>query len=371
MYLVIKARKKAICVALLIGMLTLITFGAIEQNVLSVSTEVIDEEELRSFVNNSFAVRNTSLLEGNADTTKELYDVNKRNGLWAFEHETQKMKYIGNWSQKQGVSFTDINSTVTIKWYRCRGQVVTVNLLVSTTYQYIYQDQPETKNSLRIGTYHELQISEQNERWLISREWYTDPFADSLNLNNLKMDENRIFILSQTARDFSSINSRRVSAVAYADQYCGAADSGENNYSYNKKYKDYNSLGGDCANFASQILFEGAKFSKNGTWNYDKDGSMAWLSARGFKNYMLNSGRASLIAYGTYNNVMKASYKLLPGDMVAYEKKGKVCHISVVTGADSRGYSLVNCHNTDRYRVPWDLGWSNSNIKFYLLRVQY
>ncbi|MBM7558094.1 hypothetical protein JOC47_002964 [Halanaerobacter jeridensis] len=38
---------------------------------------------------------------------------------------------------------------------------------------------------------------------------------------------------------------------------------------------------------------------------------------------------------------------------------------------DSKGYILVNSHNSDRHRVPWDLGWSNNEIKFCLVRVHY
>ena len=54
--------------------------------------------------------------------------------------------------------------------------------------------------------------------------------------------------------------------------------------------------GGDCANFASQILHEGAGFKKNSVWNYaGKDGTKAWLNAQGFKNYLISSGRASYI----------------------------------------------------------------------------
>lgn len=64
-------------------------------------------------------------------------------------------------------------------------------------------------------------------------------------------------MLNSKPADLSNINSRRISAVEYADKYCGAAASEEYRYSYNKKYKDYNPLGGDCANFASQILHEG------------------------------------------------------------------------------------------------------------------
>lgn len=118
-------------------------------------------------------------------------------------------------------------------------------------------------------------------------------------------------------------------------------------------------------------MYEGGKLRKNSVWNYDKEGSMAWLSARGLYSYLVTSGRGSLIVSGNYNTVLKLSYKLLPGDIVAYEKNGKIAHISVVTGQDSRGYALVNCHNTDRYRVPWDLGWSDKKIKFHFIRVHY
>ena len=86
---------------------------------------------------------------------------------------------------------------------------------------------------------------------------------------------------------------------------------------------------------------------------------------------MTNSGRASVIAHGSYEQVYKLSFKLLPGDFIAYEKNADINHISVVTGADSKGYSLVSCHNSDRNRVPWDLGWSNKSIKFWLVRVHY
>ena len=53
------------------------------------------------------------------------------------------------------------------------------------------------------------------------------------------------------------------------------------------------------------------------------------------------------------------------------QKKGDITHISVVTGADSKGYSLVTCHNTDRNNVPWDLGWSDKKIIFWLVHVNY
>ena len=204
---------------------------------------------------------------------------------------------------------------------------------------------------MRIGTYHEMDIEQREDEWLISREWYTDPFADSLDLEELETDDIKETILSHEAREFPDFNERRIAAVAYADKYVGAADSGENGYGYNEEYKNYNNVGGDCANFVSQVLIAGG-FNKTGSWNYGKDGSRAWLKSAYLKDFMLYSGRGSLIISGSYDDVLKLSYELLPGDMVVYARKGKTVHVSVVTGADSKGYALVNCHNTDRYRVP-------------------
>ena len=165
---------------------------------------------------------------------------------------------------------------------------------------------------------------------------------------------------------------RTKKAIDYAHTYCGISDDEEHLFKYNKDYKNFNPDGGDCANFASQILYEGGNFKKNSSWSYfGKSGTKAWVNAQEFKNYMVNSGRASYIAKGSYNDVYKAAFNLRPGDFVGYEKRGRITHISTVTGLDSKGYPLVTCHNTDRLLVPYDLGWSNDNIRFHFLDVHY
>ncbi|MGH4137683.1 amidase domain-containing protein [Clostridium sp.] len=331
-----------------------------------------EKKEITSYIEHTFQTRNKAILSGDLELIKSIYNMNTKYGTWAYEYEKRKMNYINNWAQKQGVKFIGITPTIIIKSIKGNIDNFSVYLLCSTEYKYVYENQPEIENSSRIGTYHILQLTSKDGSWIISKEWYKDPFGDSLNLDNIKADSIKNFIQSQSARDFSTLHKRRINAVNYADTYCGAASTAEYEYKYNKKYRDYNPQGGDCANFASQILFEGGKFRKNSTWNYDKNGATkGWLNADGFIKYMTNSGRASVIAYGSYDKVYKASYKLLPGDFVAYEKKNDVTHISVVTGADSKGYSLVSCHNSDRNKVPWDLGWSNKNIRFWLVRVHY
>ena len=121
-----------------------------------------------------------------------------------------------------------------------------------------------------------------------------------------------------------------------------------------------------------QILYEGGGFKKNNTWNYcNKNATKAWVNAQSFKNYLISSGRGSYIDKGPYYETYKSAFNLRPGDIVAYEKRGRITHVSTVTGLDSKGYPLVTCHNTDRMLVPYDLGWSNSNIKFHFIDVHY
>ena len=325
-----------------------------------------ENDDVKSHVENIFLIRNKAILTQDLDSIQALYNTDIKFGQWAYEYEQKKIKYINNWAEKQGVKFIDIIPNIKNK------DKYSLYIMCNTEYKYIYPDDESKVNSSRIGTYHSMQLSKENDEYIITKEWYTDPFADSLSLENIKADKIKEFISSQPPRDMSGIGERRLASIDYAMKYCGAATLEEYEYKYNKDYKNFNCEGGDCANFASQILHEGGKFKETSAWNYDKgDVTGPWVNADKFTYYMLNSGRASVIAKGNYEKVYKASYKLLPGDFVAYEKKGDITHISVVTGADSKGYSLVTCHNTDRNNVPWDLGWSDKKITFWLVHVHY
>lgn len=341
----------------------------VSSNILSKTTL---DNEWKLFVENIFLTKSKAILNKDLEVIKSLYDTNIKFGQWAYEYEESKSKYINNWANKQGVEFIDIIPNVIIRKGVTSKNSSSFYVMCNTEYKYIYKDSPTEINSSRIGTYHSLQLSKKDNTWIITKEWYTDPFADSLKLEQIKACDIKEFISSKEKRDLSNIHEKRKSAVLYAKKYCGSAASPDIGFNYNKKYRDFNCEGGDCANFASQILHEGGGFKKTTAWNYEKGSATGpWINADSFNNYMISSGRAYVIAKGSYDNVYKSSFKLLPGDYVAYEKKGDITHISMVTGIDSKGYPLVTCHNTDRNDVPWDLGWSNKGIKFWLVRVGY
>ncbi|HSQ87945.1 MAG TPA: amidase domain-containing protein [Romboutsia sp.] len=335
----------------------------------------VDGEEVNNqyklLLESLFDYRNKALLEKNEDMLKELYETDKKFGLWAYEHEVKKMKYLENWSNKQGVKFNDIKTKVKVKKIKQKeDDLYGIICTVSTEYKYSYENQKDVINMFRIGTYHYLNVKIRDNQYIITKEWYTDPFADSLNLENIKSEDIRNYILQQQPVKLE-LTPEQVKAVNYAHQYCGAAANEEYGLKFNSNYKDYNPDGGDCANFASQIMFESGRFKKTDTWNYNKEGTKAWVNAQAFKNHIIYSGRGSLIAKGTYQDVYKEAYNLRPGDFVAYEKGGRITHVSTVTGLDSKGYPLVTCHNTDRLLVPWDLGWSDKKIRFHIIQVHY
>jgi Putative amidase domain len=330
------------------------------------------KEDFEILLEDLFSKRNATILSADYNNLKEFYDLNIKVSLWAYEYEVKKTEYIINWSEKQAVKFNDISSIIKIRKVREREpNLFGVTCNVATEYNYSYIDTPDVNNSCRIGTNHYINLRKVGDKFIITKEWYTDPFADSLDKKKVKSDEISQYILSRTNPDYTPTE-RIQKAIDYAHKYSGIAYDEEFLFKYNPGYKNHNPDGGDCANFASQILYEGGEFKKNSLWNYrGKEGTKAWLNAQGFKNYMVGSGRASYLAKGSYQQIYKAAFNLRPGDIVAYEKKGRITHVSTVTGLDSKGYPLVTCHNTDRLLVPYDLGFSNDNIKFHLIHVHY
>jgi hypothetical protein len=331
------------------------------------------KDEYKVLLQNLFDSRNQAILDKDEKLLRSIYDTDKRFGLWAYEHEENKMKYLENWSGKQGVNFKTIKTNVKVSNVKEKDKnIYGIICSVSTDYAYSYKNQQDKLNTFRIGTEHYLNVKVGDKGELvITKEWYTDPFADSLSLDKINSDDIMKYIASVEAPEVAMTDEQK-KGVEYAHKYAGIAAEGEESFNSNSNYRNLNPDGGDCANFASQIMFESGKFKKNQTWNYYGDsGTKAWVNAQGFKNYMLNSGRGSLIAKGKYEEIYKEAYNLRPGDIVAYEKNGRITHVSTVTGMDTRGYPLVTCHNTDRLLVPWDLGWSDKKISFHLIKVNY
>lgn len=358
-----------IMILILIGITLFVKPDAIK--VSSHDSSIDDDNITETHIAELFDIRTSAYLNEDEQLLNSLYNTETRNGQWAYEHEYIKMTYINQWADKQEVQFKNIDSYIaTRRIDEVEKDRYSAVLAVSTEYTYSYVDEVDIETSFRIGSYHNMEFVKENGNWVINKEWYGDPFGGYLQLDDV--DRVKDIISSGVVPEYSEINERRVGAIEYANKHSGVAMPPDYSFHYNNEYRNYNGHGGDCTNFASQVLFEGGDFPKNGTWNYkDGEATVAWVRAGSFHSYMLYSGRASLIAVGNYEDVLEHSYNLMPGDYIAYERKGKVAHISIVTDFDNKGYPLVNSHNTDRYKVPWDVGWSTKDVKINLVRVHY
>ena len=67
---------------------------------------------------------------------------------------------------------------------------------MSTEYKYSYENDRDKENMFRIGTYHYLHVKIKDNNYIITKEWYTDPFADSLNLENIKSEDIKNYIIN-------------------------------------------------------------------------------------------------------------------------------------------------------------------------------
>ncbi|WP_123053202.1 amidase domain-containing protein [Clostridium sp. JN-1] len=354
------------------------------------SNKHISDSDISSELQKIYDIRSNALKTGDYSTLSDCYDTSKPSGKYALDHEIKRVKYLKDWSSQKNIEFQNIKSNINIKKVRRSGNALRLSLIESYKFDYNYKgDQANSINPFGVGIRHTVSLINKNQKWLILSDWYTDCFEDSLqlyanNADNKYASSQNIF--DMTSNFISKINStlvkssrnhyNRENAVAYADKYCGAAWGSSNDFKYNKKYQDYNGAGGDCTNFISQVLGDkqGGSLKINDTWH---PSSRAWSNADGLKSYLLYSGRGRIIKVGTYNqltNSHRMSDEILNslqvGDLIAYEKgRGNIDHFAIITGFDTHNYPLVNSHTTDRYHVPWDLGWGNKDIRFFFIHV--
>ena len=350
----------------------------------------LDEKQIIGIIQNIYDDRCKALISGDWKGLKEYYDTSKKYGLWSYEHEAKRIKYIKDWSEARGIKFKDIKSTVYLKKITKKDGNYSISLTETYKFDYIYKDDiNETVNTFGTGIRHTVGLINKDDKWLMSKDWYTDFLQEALHsYSGIHIGEIEQKAIPTSNTQIQAKKYNREKAVQYADKYCGIAWGSGNNFKYNSKYQDYNGIGGDCTNYISQCIGdkeEGGGIPFDGTWfaSYSKygssQGSKAFVNANAFWNYILYSGKGRLIKKGTYKELTEPieGYpigvidKIEIGDLLCYEKKGKIDHFSIVTAKDSKGYPMINSHTNDRYHVPFDLGWGEDIAKFHLIHIVY
>jgi len=363
---------------------------------------VIDpaQNEITMLLENIYKDRCSMFITRDLTNLPSYYDLSQRLGKWSLEHEVKRFKYFNDWSSQRGMNFIKVESTPKVRKITAtkRG----LRLLVDEYYKFEYtykNDITTTTNIFGVGLIHSMELIKKEEKWIIYSDWYLDCFEDALKaylgeLKDMKLDTNKktIYTLGNCPNIPSEVKAipkghyNKINAVKYADKYCGIPWANGSLTKYNKKYTNYTGNGGNCTNYVSQSIGDseggGLRFDSIWQCTYKKyggaDGSSAWVNADAFKNYLIYSGRGKILGKGTFKELIAplpgypcgAVQKLDIGDLICYAKGRDIDHFAIVTGFDNHGYPLVNTHTIDRYHVPWDLGWGDKNINFYLIHLK-
>lgn len=348
------------------------------------------EASITSFLVQLYQARHELLMNTNEGLLPSYYVMSDEAGQIALEHELRRSKYIRTWAEKRSIHLVKPQGKITIHRIRQNGVLARVYLTQSVKLSYSYPLQPQIgPQSFGIGTRHRLILQRINGKWRVLEDDYVDPLY--VNPDLIPADGVPGFPSMPTAQHptapleplrSKSSTTYRERAVAYANRYAGAAWGAGNQGLYNRKYKDYTDAGGDCTNFISQVWgdeAEGGHLPKTEDWHYElgKGGSPAWIHTDRFKVYLLASRHGKLIAQGTFRDVVQSTpehpegaiAEVEPGDVIAYGIVNDVDHFAVVVGRDRNGYPLVNSHTSDRYHMPFDLGWTR-RTHYMLFHIQ-
>ena len=139
--------------------------------------------------------------------------------------------------------------------------------------------------------------------------------------------------------------------AAYADQYVYHNAQGGTVYEnyYNSAYANYNSVGGDCANYTSQCISAGGMPQVQGThtgtdgWYYNRPGdrSGTWTYVPYLRDWMAKN--RGLLKDASDHTVYK-------GSPVFYMDQ----HATICVGYNSAGVPIINSHNRDWYHTKWN-----------------
>lgn len=119
----------------------------------------------------------------------------------------------------------------------------------------------------------------------------------------------------------------REAAVAYAHRWA---------FGRNPKYYDYEELGGDCTNYASQCLYAGVgvmNFTPTFGWYYltANDKAPAWTGVEYFRNFLVRGD----VSPGPFAKETSLE-EILPGDFLQFNFRGEVfSHTPIVVAIGS------------------------------------
>jgi len=329
---------------------------------------------------NFLCARFEALLDGDPSSIEKNYLLSSTEGQWAWEREKKRVNYLSEWQRLRGVQIVEARATFEIDSVdKEKEDLVWIELTEHAIYAYEYPEKDGIESPIhRFGSraIHVLEMVKVGGDWKIRKDWYTDPLGnEAWNAPCLSPEEAAdAGPLTEAAAQSRGGSYERDKAKEYAVKHSGVRSLPEGGR-YNPKYRIYTFLGGDCANFASQVLHAGG-VPQGGGWHYTNEGSTSWVQSESLIWHLLSSGKGQRLLRGTYQDAVKPREgfptgvisALEPGDIIAYEAGGRIVHVAVVTGKDPKGYVTIASHTADRLHFPWDLGWDKGTV-FWLVKI--
>ncbi len=136
-----------------------------------------------------------------------------------------------------------------------------------------------------------------------------------------------------------SFDYNRENAVVYAKKWA---------LSRNPQYYDFQGIGGDCTNFASQCIYAGAgvmNYTRDYGWYYisPDDRSAAWSGVEYLYRFLTINQSVGPVGRDVNLNEIQL------GDVIFLSNGQRKYHTLVVTGFDTDGGILICAHTVDSY----------------------
>ncbi len=244
-----------------------------------------------------------------------------------------------------------------------------------------YDDLEGTGDAVDVSGYgvdHVIKLSKVGEKWLIDEDYFEDTLMGlpepkpEKNNNKVSLKDGGLRQagvsaingkLTQTASYTIYTGYKPSDAVAYSEKWVYHSPSSGNYESYyNPDWPNYNSVGGDCANYTSQSIYAGgmpmaagAVYGTDGWFHYSSTNrSASWTGAKQLRTYMSNS-RGKVINSPSNSQVWMGCPMF-----VDWYSDGSYDHAYFCVGQNSSGTAIINSHNSDKYHVKWNYGYSSS-----------
>lgn len=274
--------------------------------------------------------------------------------------EEKRQECIEEMEERLNISIVDAKTTALVKNVVEDGTKITVELYEWTFYDYIdLAGDGTTTDVSGFGVDHTVVVERGEEGYRIIRDTYDEGELTGMASSDYQEEgEEMSWPITNMEVSYQAypLSYDPKKAVAYANKYVNPNINGgiDGSY-YNPAYKNFNSVGGDCTNFASQCLYAGGLsmtdewFYKSGT-NY----SSTWTFSRYNFTYMSKIGKA------IWN---PSSEDIYMGSPVYYRSAGgnNISHTTICVGTNSAGTPVVNSHNKDYYQVRWNYWGDRAN----------